>query len=92
MKTKLLSILSIISENKNGFFKINNPIIGGALSSFDVNYGHDGKIVENYSQYLLPGFSLDFLIENKIINTVPSLIKIDVDGVEDLILREQKIY
>ena len=80
----------LYQKNKNGFFKINNPIIGGALSSFDVNYGHDGKIIENYSQYLLPGFSLDFLIENKIINTVPSLIKIDVDGVEDLILRGAK--
>ena len=79
--------IPLFSENKTSFFKINNPIVGGALSSFDVNYGHDGKIIRNYSQYLVPGFSIDFLIANKIINTIPSLIKIDVDGVEDLILK-----
>lgn len=82
--------LPLFHKNKTSFFKINNPIIGGALSSFDVEYGHNGKLIQNYNQYLVPGFSIDFLIENKVINKIPSLVKIDVDGVEDLILMGAK--
>ena len=79
--------LPLFENNNVNYFKINDSIIGGALSTFNVEYGFDGKKLEKYSKYLIPGFSLDFLIENNIIHNVPSLIKIDVDGVEDLILK-----
>ena len=79
--------LPLFNENNVNYFKINNPIVGGALSTFNVNYGFDGKKLDNFQKYLIPGFSLDFLVDNKIINKIPSLVKIDVDGVEDLILK-----
>lgn len=79
--------LPLFKKNSVDFFKINNPIIGGALSSFGVDYGHDGNKIENFREYKIPSFNLDFLIDNKIINEVPALVKIDVDGVEDLILK-----
>ena len=79
--------LPLFENNSVNYFKINNPIIGGALSTFNVEYGFDGKKINNYKKYLIPGFSLDFMVENNIIRKVPSLIKIDVDGVEDLILK-----
>ncbi len=78
--------LPLFKENKVSYFKINNHVIGGALSSFDVDYGHDGNKIENFKKYLIPSFNIDFLIEHKIIDEVPALVKIDVDGVEDLIL------
>ena len=79
--------LPLFENNNISYFKINHPIIGGALSTFNVDYGFDGKKITDYKKYLIPGFSLDFLVENNIIRNVPSLIKIDVDGVEDLILK-----
>ena len=80
----------LFEQNKKDFFKINDTVQGGALSSFSVNYGHDGNKFNINEKYLIPGFSLDYLIKNKIINKIPSLIKIDVDGVEDLILSGAK--
>ena len=77
----------LFEKNKIGYFKMTDEIQGGAMSSFGVDYGFDGKEIQNYQKYLIPGFNIDFLIEEKIINKVPSLIKIDVDGVEDLILK-----
>ncbi len=58
---------------------------GEALSAFGVNYGHDAKLLKKMSYQTL-GFSLDFLLKNKIIKNFPNYLKIDVDGIEHLIL------
>ncbi len=60
---------------------------GGALSSFGVDYGHDGKTINSEIKTNVIGFSLDDLVEKKIIQELPSLMKIDVDGIEHLILK-----
>lgn len=60
---------------------------GGALSAFGVDYGHDGETMESEIMYGLLGFSLDDLLEKNILMETPSLIKIDVDGIEHLILK-----
>mgnify|MGYP001221934731 CR=1 FL=1 len=60
---------------------------GGALSAFGVNYGYDGKPMNSDIRYRVLGFSLDDLFEKNILAELPSLIKIDVDGIEHLILR-----
>ena len=60
---------------------------GGALSAFGVEYGHDGKPINSDIKYSILGFSLDDLIEKNILTEMPSLIKIDVDGIEHLILK-----
>ena len=68
-------------------FNLQNTVDGGALSSFGVDYGHDGKKLDTALSYQTLGFSLDFLVEQKMIEQIPAIIKIDVDGIEHLILR-----
>ena len=60
---------------------------GGALSAFGVEFGHDGNPINSDITYSVLGFSLDDLLETKTLKQTPSLIKIDVDGIEHLILR-----
>ena len=56
------------------------------MSACGVDYGHDGKIIKKLLAYKTLGLSLDFLLHNRIITDYPNLIKIDVDGIEHLIL------
>ena len=57
------------------------------MSAFGVDYGFDGKtILSNFKTNVL-GFSLDNLFELGFLKDKPNLIKIDVDGIEDLILK-----
>ena len=60
---------------------------GGALSAFGVEYGHDGEPIISDINYSVVGFSLDDLFEKNVLTETPSLIKIDVDGIEHLILK-----
>ena len=60
---------------------------GGALSAFGVNYGRLGKPINSDIKYSVVGFSLDDLFEKNVLTETPSLIKIDVDGIEHLILK-----
>lgn len=73
----------------NGFadFNLQSTSEGGALSSFGVDYGQDGQPLAKVLSYQVSGFTLDFLLETGIIKEIPSLIKLDVDGIEHLILR-----
>jgi FkbM family methyltransferase len=63
---------------------------GGALSAFGVDYGSDGKLLTKVSSYQTLGFSLDFLFDCGALKEYPEIIKIDVDGIEHLILRGAK--
>jgi FkbM family methyltransferase len=76
----------LTSTNMFANFNLQSIEEGGALSSFGVEYGHDGQKMNIQTSYKTLGFSLDYLFENKLIEHVPSLIKIDVDGIEHLIL------
>jgi len=60
---------------------------GGALSAFGVEYGHDGEPIISDINYSVLGFSLDDMFEKSMLTEKPSLIKIDVDGIEHLILK-----
>ena len=60
---------------------------GGALSAFGVEYGHDGEPINSDINYSVLGFSLDDMFEKSVLTEKPSLIKIDVDGIEHLILK-----
>ena len=60
---------------------------GGALSAFGVEHGQNGTPLKKVLSYQTCGFSLDYLMEHGIISKYPSLIKVDVDGIEHLILR-----
>ena len=60
---------------------------GGALSAFGVEYGYDGEPIISNINYSVLGFSLDDMFEKSVLTEKPSLIKIDVDGIEHLILK-----
>ena len=67
-------------------FNLTNIDEGGALSAFGVNFNQDGKELEKLLSYKTLGLPLDFLLTEKILPEVPKMIKIDVDGIEHLIL------
>ena len=56
------------------------------MSAFGVDYGFDGKTIQSNLKTNVLGFSLDNLFELGFLKDKPNLIKIDVDGIEDLIL------
>lgn len=59
---------------------------GGALSSLDSNRGWDGRPFTGVFSYKSPSFSLDYFFESYKLKQ-PDYLKIDVDGIEHLILR-----
>jgi FkbM family methyltransferase len=83
-----ITIISNPLSDKTGVstFINSNADEGGALNAFGVNYGHDGELINKLVEYSVIGFSLDDLKNIGVINEPPSLIKIDVDGIEHLIL------
>lgn len=84
-----VKIISNPLSSKCGFaeFKFSKDVEGGAFCGFGVDYGHDGKPLKNANiSYLTYGFSLDHLLSTGAITEIPTLIKIDVDGIEHLIL------
>ena len=80
----------LFSTNTISKFNLSDDMPAGAHNSFGVNYNSEGLKQDWSIFYNTVGFSLDYLIENGILPSVPSLIKIDVDGIEHLILAGAK--
>ena len=72
---------------KNVFLDINESefIEGWSMSSFGTKKGYDGEEIKVKQKYRIFGTSIDNLVENEVIE-LPNYVKIDVDGIEDLIL------
>lgn len=87
-----ISIVPNPLSDKTGsaIFKNSSADEGGALSAFGVDFGSDGKFFAGYIQYGLLGFSLDDLLNMQILPSPPTLLKIDVDGIEHYILQGAK--
>ena len=83
-----INIISNPLFDRIGFneFKYGGNDEGGALSAFGVNFGHDGGQINNKTSSNVLGFSLDWMLENNVIE-IPNLIKLDVDGIEHIILQ-----
>jgi FkbM family methyltransferase len=67
------------------FLNMTSTEWGGALSTFGEKYGHDGKIMDVAFEIPMLGFSMSDAI-NKFNIPQPEYIKMDVDGIEHLIL------
>ncbi len=83
-----ISVLPIALSNKKREFQLlkeGDFVEGGALNSFGENFNFEGKQFISKMSYKLFGTSIDSLIEDKIL-TIPDYVKIDVDGIEHLIL------
>ena len=86
-----ISILPIAlnDTNKMSKLRLTSDVWGSAHSTFDKNYTGDGSIINEEITYQTVGFSMDDLV--KILNLpYPDNIKIDVDGIEHLILKGGK--
>jgi FkbM family methyltransferase len=68
-------------------FSYGSTVEGGALSAFDVNFGYDGQEIQSDMTLNVLGMSLDWMFENGLIKDIPNLVKIDVDGIEHIILK-----
>lgn len=91
-KIKIFPLALSDKENIISFFKETTFTEGGSVFNFDSNTDHDGNIITDnkiQNQYKIFGTTIDFLINSKIVN-VPNYMKIDVDGIEHLILNGAK--
>ena len=84
----LVSVISNPLSNINSIseFNYSSTIEGGALSSFGVDYNFEGKKLSTVMSLNKLGFTIDELLARKYLDKKPNLIKIDVDGIEHLIL------
>ncbi len=85
--SNLVTIIPIpLSDNiKLSSLNMTSTQLGGALSTFDKNYGHDGNLINQIFNYRTIGISSDKL-SNFFNLEKPDYIKLDVDGIEHLIL------
>jgi len=85
--SSLITIMPFALNDKigRGTLNMSTESWGGALSTFDKTYGPDGKDFEIKFKYEIFSISLDDAFE-KLNLQYPDYIKIDVDGIEHLIL------
>ena len=85
---KNIKVISMPLTNKKNIFqemKEGQFIEGGALNSFGEKFDFEGKEFKPTMKYNLLGTTIDYFLENSILD-IPDYIKIDVDGIEHLIL------
>ena len=83
-----IKVISIPLTNKENIFqemKEGQFIEGGAMNSFGERFDFEGKEFQATMKYNLLGATMNYFIENSILD-IPDYIKIDVDGIEHLIL------
>ena len=86
---KNIKVISMPLTNKKNIFqemKEGQFIEGGAMNSFGENFDFEGKEFQTNMKYNLLGTTMNYFIENSILE-IPDYIKIDVDGIEHLILK-----
>ena len=76
-----------LTDKKNEYLKLKEGsfIEGGALNTFGEEFDYEGKDFKEKNSYKVFGTSIDHLIKEQILD-IPDFIKIDVDGIEHLIL------
>ena len=85
---KNIKVVPIPLTNKENIFQEMSEghfIEGGALNSFGEKFDFEGKEFKPTMKYNLLGTTMNYFIENSILD-IPDYIKIDVDGIEHLIL------
>ena len=85
---KNIKVVSMPLTNKKKSFqemKEGQFIEGGAMNSFGEKFDFEGKEFQATMKYNLLGTTMNYFVENSILE-IPDYIKIDVDGIEHLIL------
>ena len=86
--TDFVTIIPLPLTEKLSVSKLNMTTTqwGGALSTFGQAYGHDGRPMEKVFEFSTIGLSMNEAV--KILQIpVPNFVKMDVDGIEHLILK-----
>ncbi len=71
--------------------KESNFIEGSAINTFSKEFNHTGNRFNSNNSYHIVGSNIDFLLEQNIVK-FPNYIKIDVDGLEHLIIKGFEEY
>jgi FkbM family methyltransferase len=77
--------VSLTNNESEDFFSMSSLDYGGALSTFKENYTYNGLQIDPKFKYRTVGFSGDTFCR-KFTGSAPQYIKIDVDGIEHLVL------
>ena len=82
---KIFPIPLTNKENKFLLMKEGEFMEGAALNTFGETFNFEGKEFKEKMNYKVIGTKINYLIDNKILE-IPDYIKIDVDGIEQLII------
>lgn len=87
-----ITVFPVALTNRDGAqsLSLSSSEEAAALSSFGVTFGHDGEEFLPEMQYRLPGFRFDSLVDAGLVDEFPVAVKIDVDGIEHLVLEGMK--
>lgn len=77
-----IALSDVIGAN---LFKMSSTAWGGALSTFSKEYGQNGELLDSVFQYVTLGMTMNAVVDILKI-PLPQFIKIDVDGIEHIIL------
>ncbi len=91
---KKIKVMPIPLSNKENTFQVMNEgnfVEGGALNTFGEKFDFQGNNFKSKMKYSLLGTTINSLIKNSILE-IPDYIKIDVDGIEHLILEGGSEY
>ncbi|MCX8504111.1 MAG: FkbM family methyltransferase [Beijerinckiaceae bacterium] len=85
----LVRIVSCPLSSAKGFgkFIVGDDSEGASKNAFGVNYGHDGELLNSLIDYSTFGLTFDEIYLSGVLGNNPSILKLDVDGIEDLILK-----
>ena len=91
LTSQIVIVPSPLTEsNEIASFHLSMLDEGGSMSTFGRDFGHDGSRLQTVLEYDTIGLTLDFMLASGLVSQPPSLMKIDVDGIEHLILRGAK--
>ena len=77
--------VALSDQTKLNVMKHSQTTWGGALSSFGVTFDDSGNLYQSTIEYDMLGVTADYLVSQGLVSQ-PDYIKIDVDGIEHLIL------
>ncbi len=82
-----------LSKDQNQHLAIEESefIEGYAMNTFGAGIDFEGNLIQSKNRYKIFGTNINYLIKNNILST-PNYIKIDVDGIEHLILEGANSY
>ena len=90
-KIKIFQIPLTDQENKFLLMKEQKFSEGSAMNTFGEDYDNGGKKLITNHNYKIYGTTINYILDNKILD-LPDYIKIDVDGIEHLILKGGNKY